>query len=163
MSNNDDSIELFPLHEKTSISVWLAYIFQAAILTNWAIRCVTHPSTYNTILFLGFLAILIIYYFARKPATPPCFYITSKRAGFGNHHRDSQAVPFEFVTLYHETPSGVSLIHESLSIPLGIDLKRHSLSVHDWETITATLVDRIRAQSPKAEIITILDPPRPES
>ena len=160
MTNQEDTPEFFPLHKRVSIITWIFHIILAALFTGSAIRCVTNPSGLSITLFVGILIAIAFHYFARKPATPPCFYITPTRAGFGNHHRDPWPVPFEHVTLYHETPSGISITHDSISVPLGIQLHRHWFTARDWEVITNQLANNIRKQAPNAEVITLLDSPR---
>ena len=139
----------------------ILWIFQAIVVSNGIARTFTHPSTLNTVLlvaFIIFFAFTLIIHLS-KPDAPPTFFVSETHAGYGNPHRAPSAVPFASVTDCIETPSGLSLVHDSISVPLGIDLRRHDFAIEDWETLTSLVIQRVRKHAPRARVSTLLDPP----
>jgi hypothetical protein len=154
-------IREFPYLKRTGVGHMIVWILTAAVVVHRIIRAFTHPSVLNTSILVAMLlcvAFVLIVHFC-KPDEPPTFYISETHAGFGNPHRDPSAVPFASVTECLECPSGLNLVHEAISVPLGIELRRHDFALEDWEILTSLLIQRVRQHAPRARIRTLLDPP----
>lgn len=161
MPADPEPIHEFPYRARTGAGTMILRIFQMIVVSNGIARTFTHPSTLNTVIlvvFIIFTAFTLIIHFC-KPDVPPTFFISETHAGFGNPHRAPSAVPFASVTQCIESPSGLSLVHDSISVPLGIDLRRHDFAIGDWETLTSLLIQRVREHAPNARVRTLLDPP----
>ena len=139
----------------------ILWVVQAILVTNGIARTFTQPSAFNIVLYVTliiFMVITLIIHFC-KPDAPPTFFISETHAGYGNPHRAPSAVPFASVTECIESPSGLSLVHEPISVPVGIDLRRHDFAIEDWNTLTSLVIQRVRDHSPHARVRTLLDPP----
>ena len=161
MSADPESIQKFPCRKRPAPSSLFSWMFLAVFVTREIARLLTKPSTLDTVLLvicILFTAFLLIVDFC-KPDEPSSFYISGTRAGYGNPHRDPSAVPFASVTECIENPSSLNLTHESISVPLGIELRRHDFAIEDWETLTTLLFQRVREHAPRARVRTLLDPP----
>ncbi len=154
-------IHKFPYRRRAGIGIMIVWILTAAVISHRVIRAFTNPSVLNTsvlVAVIACVAFVIIVHFCR-PDESPSFYISNTHAGYGNPDRDPSAVPFASVTECIESPSGLNLTHESLSVPLGIELRRHDFALEDWEILTSLLIQKVRDQAPRARVRTLLDPP----
>lgn len=156
-----EPIHEFPYRKRTGAGSILLWFFLAVFMTREIARAFTQPSTLNTILLVicSLVTVCVFVLHLCKPDQPPTFYLSETHAGFGNPHRDRSAVPFHSVTQCIESPSSLQLVHESISVPLGIELRRHDFAIEDWETLTNLLIEKVRSQAPRARIKTLLDPP----
>jgi hypothetical protein len=154
-------IQEFPYRKPVDIAQMIVRILFAAAITHNTILAFTDPSMLNTsvlIVMLVVVAFAAIVHFC-KPDQPPTFYISETHAGFGNPHRDRSAFPFHAVTECIESPSRLNLVHEAISVPIGIELRRHDFALEDWEILTSLLIQRVREHAPHARVRTLLDPP----
>ena len=161
MSADPEPIQKFLCRKRPATGSILLWIFLAVFVTRGIARLLTQPSTLNTVLLaicILFTACVLIVQFC-KPDEPSTFYISGTHAGYGNPHRDPSAVPFASVIECLESPSSLNLTHESISVPLGIALRRHDFALEDWEILTSLLIQRVRQHAPRARIRTLLDPP----
>lgn len=161
MPPDPSPIREFPYRERVGIGHMIVWILIFTVITHRIIRAVTHPSVLNTSTLIALLVVVaftVIVHFS-KPDRPPTFYISGTHAGFGNPHRDPSPVPFHAVTECIESPSSLHLVHESISVPLGIELRRHDFAIEDWEILTALLIEKVRAQAPRARVKTLPDSP----
>jgi hypothetical protein len=154
-------IHEFPYRKPIDTAQMIVRIIFAAVIAHNIILAFTHPSVVNTSILVVVLVVVVfvgIVHFC-KPDVLPTFYISETHAGFGNPHRDRSAFPFHAVTECIESPSRLNLVHEAISVPLGIELRRHDFALEDWETLTSLVIQRVREHSPHARIRTLLDPP----
>lgn len=161
MSADPEPIQKFPCRKRLATGSILLWMFLAIFVTREIARLLTQPSTLGIVLLVICIlvtAFVLIVDFC-KPDEPSSFYISGTQAGYGNPLRDPSAVPFASVTECIESPSGLNLTHESISVPLGIELRRHDFAIEDWESLTALLIERVRAQAPRARVKTLLDAP----
>jgi hypothetical protein len=161
MSADPEQFHEFRYRKRTGVGHMIVWILTVTVVVHRIIRAFTHPSVLNTSILVAMLvcvAFVLIVHFC-KPDQPPTFYISETHAGFGNPHRDPAAVPFKSVTECLESPSGLNLVHESISVPIGIELRRHDFALEDWEVLTSLLIQRVRQHAPRARIRTLLDPP----
>lgn len=92
---------------------------------------------------------------ARQP-----FIILTHTAGYGQEDEVQGLIAFPEVTEFTETASALEIRH----LPAGgrahsnPTIPRHQFTSEDWDQLVAILLDRIRAQSPKAAIRTPLHP-----
>ena len=161
MSADPEPIQKFPCRKRPATGTTLLWMFLAVFVTREIARLLTQPSTLDVVLLvicILFAACVLIVHFC-KPDEPSTFYISGTHAGYGNPHRDPSAVPFASVTECIESPSSLNLTHESISVPLGIELRRHDFALEDWESLTSILIQRVREHAPRACVRTVLDPP----
>jgi hypothetical protein len=154
-------IREFPCLKRTGVGHMMVWTLTAAVVVHRIIRAFTHPSVLNTSILVGMLvcvAFVLIVHFC-KPDESPTFYISETHAGFGNSCRDPSAGPFASVTECLESPSSLNLVHEAISVPIGIELRRHDFALEDWEVLTSLLIQRVRQHAPLARVRTLFDPP----
>lgn len=162
MPADPEPIHEFPYRKRTGIGHMMVWILTATVVVHRIVRAFTHPSVLNTTILVAMLlcvAFVVIVHLC-KPDRPPTFYISETHAGFGNPHRDLSAIPFASVTECLESPSGLNLVHEAISVPIGIELRRHDFALEHWEVLTSLLIQRVREHAPHAHVRTLLDPPQ---
>jgi hypothetical protein len=161
MPSELSQIHRFPCRRRVAPGTILLWLFLAVVVGRVILHAVQKPSSGSLVLVAISLFCTALGLALRfcKPDEPYAFYIAESRAGFGNPDRDRSAVDLHAVTECMESPSSLQLVHESISVPLGLELRRHDFALADWVSLTALMTERVRALSPQATVRTLLDPP----
>ena len=93
---------------------------------------------------LAWTAILLaLIWTSYKRRAKQYFYITETQAGFGSPKNDECPCDFDQVRDYHEDQEHISITHDSISVPLGLELHRNRFTPTNWEIVRSALTERI--------------------
>ncbi|MFC7339232.1 hypothetical protein ACFQY0_18710 [Haloferula chungangensis] len=112
------------------------------------------PGTISKVSMLAWCAVFPVFiWIAYTRRTKRYFYITETQAGFNSPKTDECPCELHRVRDYHEDLESISITHDSISVPLGLELRRTQFTSANWETVRSTLSERIRNLSPAASVV----------